>query len=191
MSKAQTDNDPKGIYGKVALRRHSLSAIKSNEVRVLDCFAGHGRVWKTVAANEPSRVIRVVGIDKRTDVRRPLLHGDNRKFLLTMDLNRFDIIDLDAYGNPIEQVLILLARQYQGIVHCTFIQSFLRQLPFQMLTDLGYTRRMIEQCPTLIARHGFVKVCKWLQIKGLRDILYIQVGANKTYLYSNFGGISQ
>src|SRR5690606_28029551 len=92
------------------------------EVRVLDCFAGKGIVWECVR-RLTGRAISTLPIDKRTDLSSFYLHGNNSDFLATLDLSRFNVIDLDAYGTPYEQIRLLIKRQYVGTVFVTFIAS--------------------------------------------------------------------
>lgn len=183
MNKVQTDNDAIGFGYKVILRQHSLSDRK--RVKVLDCYAGHGWVWNAVKS-ESECEIEIVQIDKKSDKSVSYLRGDNLKFLQTMDLDRFDIIDLDAYGTPIKQLNLLFEKGYKGIVHCTFIQTVMGRLPNDLLRGLNYSPEMVVKCPTLFSRNGFEKCCKYLYKKGLRDILYLEKG-RKTYFYFNMG----
>lgn len=183
MSSRQTDNDETGFGYKVKLRAHSISKLKN--VKVLDCFAGHGWVWQSVKSLSSAN-INVTPLDKRDDKTAVYLKGDNLKFIKSMDLSKFDVIDLDAFGTPVKEIQALIDKNFKGIVHVTFIQSVLGSLPRLMLTDLGYTKTMIDKCPTLFYKNGFEKLCKWLKVKGLRDILYIQL-KRKTYLYCNLG----
>lgn len=152
---------------------------------MLDCFSGHGWVWGAVQA-ATNTSITVTQLDKREDKTGAYLKGNSLKFLKTMDLSKFDLIDLDAYGTPIQELEVIFEKKYKGVVHVTFIQSVLGKLPTKMLTDLGYTAEMITKCPTLFNKNGFEKLCKWLKTKGLNDILYIQL-KRKSYLYFNLG----
>jgi hypothetical protein len=76
--------------------------------RVFDGFAGSGRmhrdVWKD--ANH------YVGCDMRwyRDERIAYV-ADNRRVLRSIDLQEFNLFDLDAYGSPWEQIVIIAARR--------------------------------------------------------------------------------
>ncbi len=183
MNNRQTDNDKLGFAHKIRLRCHSIKGKQS--VNVLDCFAGHGWVWQAVKAETDTK-IHITALDKREDKTSVYLKGDNLKYLKSMDLNRFDVIDLDSYGTPIKELEVVIDKGYKGIVHVTFIQSVMGKLPTKMLTDLGFTPAMLDKCPTLFSKNGFDKLCKWLKVKGLNDILYIQL-KRKSYLYFNLG----
>lgn len=187
MSSQQTDNDPLGFHYKVRLRVMSLK--DRTEVKVLDCYAGEGKVWAAVQEKVDCKII-VTRIEMKKGMLGLYLCGDNRKFLKTLDLSQYDIIDLDAYGVPFQQLEIILRRGYRGIVHGTFIQTGFGKLPSGLLTSLGYSARMVKKCPTIFTRNGFDKWCKWLKIKGLRAILYLQIG-RKFYFYINCTEINQ
>ena len=87
------------LADKVALRLAHLPEQKT--VRVLDCFAGRGTIWAAVRKLAPERDIRVLPIEIQPEEDTLFsLPGDNSRFLETLDLNRFDVIDLDPYGTP-------------------------------------------------------------------------------------------
>lgn len=100
------------------------------------------------------------------------LHGDNLKFLASMDISKFNVVDLDAYGVPYEQLKILFSRKPQAetIIFVTFIQSLYGSLPRGMLEDLGYSPLMIKKCPTIFYRNGFEKFKQYLAISGIGQI---------------------
>jgi hypothetical protein len=74
---------------------------------VLECFAGEGKIYSACYQNYPC-----VGLDlKAIADGRTILHIDNRRFLRSADLSRFNVFDLDAYGSPWHQWLIILKRR--------------------------------------------------------------------------------
>jgi hypothetical protein len=122
MSKAatKTNNDAELFESKVLLRIDSLPGKK--ELNVLEAFGGEGLLWTEVKRRCPERKIKILSIDSNK-YKRVQLQGDNLKFLKAFDLTNFDIIDLDAWGSPFNQLKILFDKQYKGIIHCTFIQT--------------------------------------------------------------------
>ncbi len=121
MTMAQTTKTNNSyLADKVALR---VAHLPDREVlRVMDCYAGSGVVWSAVK-KLTGRRIAVLPIDISADVDGFHLAGDNKQYLETMDLSRFDVIDLDAYGVPYDQLKIVLDRGFHGTVFVTFIQS--------------------------------------------------------------------
>lgn len=158
------------LADKVWLRARN---IPKGEVNVLDCFAGKGTIWRAVQL-VTGREINVLPIDTTNSDGFFYLPGDNRSFLSIIDLSRFNVVDLDAYGIPYDQLKILFDRKYKGLVFVTFIQTGWGGMPWGLLTDLGFTRAMIEKIPTLFAQRasgigwGFFK--EWMAGHGVKSI---------------------
>ncbi len=183
MTQHPTKTDNSYLAMKVKLRMDNLPAKKA--IRVLDCFAGEGLIWREIQRQAGSKSFTVLSIDwgKRKDSRLAL-SGDNRKFLASIDLKEFDIIDLDAYGVPYAQLKMILARDIHPgtIVFGTFLQSVMGALPRGMLHDLGYPPQMIKKVPKIFNRHGQDKLLAWLGNNGVQRIkLYATDNRRKTY----------
>lgn len=126
------------LSDKVSLRLGHLPAGK--KIRVLDCYSGKGLIWKAVKKMS-GRDITTLGIDVSADTgfRLP---GDNRAYLDTLDLSPFQVIDLDAYGVPYDQLKSIFSRGYKGHVFVTFIQTMYGQMPVGLLEDIGFTHEV-------------------------------------------------
>ncbi len=103
----KTDNNPQAFAAKVTIRKNVLAAI-GDKASVFDAFAGAGEmyaaVWKTAAA--------YTGCDlKWARDGRMMFAADNRRVLRAIDLAPFNLFDLDAYGSPWEQALIIADRR--------------------------------------------------------------------------------
>lgn len=170
MSNQAIDNSAFDL--KVRLRMDNLPP---GPVSVLDCFAGTGRIWKEVKRRSPGRCIAVTSIDKRTDLPGLYLCGDNRQYLACLDLDLFDVIDLDAYGVPVEQLEILFHRppKIPKIVFVTMINVVV--LPNLLLTRLGYSAAMIRKCPSLFAKRTMDRIRAYLAGHGVRRMAIVQV----------------
>ena len=103
----KTDNTSRAEQAKVTIRRHVLQAL-DGDTHVFDAFAGEGHMHDAVWADATS----YIGCDMRffRDSRLAYV-ADNRRVLRSLDLRRFNIVDLDAYGSPWEQVYILASRR--------------------------------------------------------------------------------
>ncbi len=104
----KTDNHPARANAKVALRRRVLASIGAGEAQVFDAFAGSGAMHRAVwhdAAGYVGCDLRWFGGDRRAFV------ADNLRVLRAIDLARFTIFDLDAYGSPWRQAMIVAARR--------------------------------------------------------------------------------
>jgi hypothetical protein len=187
MSKDPIKTDNSHYAEKLQLRLDNLPGGK--ELTVLDCFAGQGLLWKEIRLQRSDRLFNIVSIDKKpTDAGSIHLVGDNVKFLAAIDLRRFDVIDLDAYGVPYEQLRLILTRPTKPgtVLYVTFIQSMFGQLPPAMLADLGFTPAMLSKTQMVFRTSGREKLFSWLSIHGIRRVKYygspVQGHQSKTYL---------
>lgn len=176
MSKVQTDNSYLG--DKIALRLSMLP--KKKTLKVIDAYSGRGTIWKNIQKRYPGE-IKITKIDKDQKEDVFMFLGDNTKFLLSMPLHKYDVIDLDAYGVPYEQLKIIFSSKFKGIVFVTFIQSFVGRLNDDFLQDLGYTKVMIDKCPSLFCKNGIKKLERWLSLQGITHIT-IRKHSRKSYL---------
>ena len=104
---ARIDNNPQALNAKITIRRNVLAAIGANAA-VFDAFAGTGRmyaeVWKDAGY--------YTGCDVKPQADSRLMFcADNRRVMRAIDLQRFAIFDLDAYGSPWEQAIIIADRR--------------------------------------------------------------------------------
>jgi hypothetical protein len=169
MTRQKTDND--NLPKKLALRMlavDSLLARGESEVRVLDCFAGDGTLWRLLKREYGPR-IKHVGID-RSWKRGAVYLGDNRGYLRILPIGDYNLIDIDAYGVPHQQMKIIAQRQYRGVVVGTFIQCIYGNLPYAMLKDLGYPRRMVRRITKLFFRNGWLKWSAYLRLLGYERV---------------------
>jgi hypothetical protein len=180
LNRAATKTDNSYLAAKVRLRLDNLPA--KREITVLDAYCGSGQIWQTVQERANNHKITVTGIDSKRATGRMHLVGDNLKFLAGMDLSRFDVVDLDAYGCPYKQLSAVLrgGRLKPGtIVFVTWIQSQFGILPRGFLQDLGYTKGMVRKSPTLFSRHGQQKLLDWLSTKQIKYVKIYSDGAKK------------
>lgn len=181
----KTDNDH--LADKVDMRlRYAPWPSSPRPLRVLDAFGGFGVCWRVVQRLS-GRPIERAWIDERHDVIDFHLHGKNQKILPVLFLEEYDCIDLDAYGVPYEQLAIILARGWKGVVFATFIQSMYGKLPVKMITDLGYTQAMYAKAPTVITRRGIRLLLDWLARMGTTSVV-VRASARKCYLAFGVNG---
>lgn len=162
-----TDNSFLG--DKVALRLANIP-VKA-ELRVIDAFHGADTIWKNVQKKYDGS-IKIFKIDKEQKDDSFVFPGDNKKYLSSLNLNNYDVVDLDAYGVPYDQLEIIFKKNYKGLVFITFIQNMSGCLPYDFLENLGYTKAMTKKCPTLFYKDGFKKMCAYLKLKGVEKIRY-------------------
>lgn len=168
MSKVQTDNDERYLSIKIKLRQNIVDNLP--EILCLECYGGDGVMWGEIKKTNPWKQITILRIDQKEDKKGIYLKGDNLKFIKNIDLNQFNIIDLDAYGVPVKQLDVLFKRKYKGWVVVTFIQSMTGNLGKVFLNDLGFTNEMIKKCPSIFNKNGFEKMKHWLGSRGIKSL---------------------
>ena len=107
-TRRQRRNDPAVRMAKAQLRRNVLTAIGPDEACVFDAFAGKGEMWGLVWRDAGG----YVGCDRDwfSDERMAYV-ADNRRVMRHIDLSLFNIFDLDSFGGPWEQAIIMAARR--------------------------------------------------------------------------------
>lgn len=166
-----------------------MNHLPAGDLRVLDCFAGSGIIWRAIIAALPGRSIRVLPIDERSYSGGFRLPGDNRRYLQELDLSRFNVIDLDAYGVPADQIDALFNRGYSGVVFATFIQSLDGIMPYSVLNAVGFSEAQVKKCPTLFSERGWQYFREYLALRGVTRIVHRSRG-RKHYLAFNCAGRS-
>jgi hypothetical protein len=183
LTTVETKTDNHYTADKVALRVELVLATGLKEVKVLDAYGGHGVVWRAASKKLKEQGVSVhrVAIDERDDLKNFHLHGDNTKVMRGMDLNRFDVIDLDAYGYPFEQLKVVFDSRFSGVVFVTAITVSMGIMHKDLLMQQGFTETMIDKAPTLCAKRGWDIFLSWLQKNGVKKIVH-RGKARKHYL---------
>lgn len=177
----KTNNDLSLINAKIQLRINSIEHLKG-QIKVLELFGGEGVLWKEVK-KLTGKDILILGIDKNK-YKRVQLQGDNLKFIDSLNLQEFDVIDADAWGSPFYQVEKIFSKNYKGIVHYTFIQTMMGELSKEMLLRLGYTETMLSKIKSVFNKNGVEKFKNYLAQNGVTEI-NIVTDNKKNYLYFN------
>jgi hypothetical protein len=182
MSKAtiKTNNDPTALEKKIQLRVNSIQSIAKDSVRVLECFGGEGVLWREVQKRTDKR-ISTLAIDQKK-YKRFQLQGDSLKVLPSLDISKFDVIDLDSYGIPFDHCSIVLSKGFKGIVHCTVIQSGMGNLPNGLLEATGFSKDMMKKARTLLSKNGASQFKSWLANNGVKTIECLNMG-RKNYFW--------
>lgn len=105
--RAQSFSSSRGA--KSDMRRRLISQLGADRPRILDLFCGPGGMWKHAYGSTRD----YLGLDMtQYDDSRPTIVCDNSRFLRLagLDLDQFDIFDLDAYGSPSYQLAIICSR---------------------------------------------------------------------------------
>jgi len=122
---------------KIRIRQDAINLIGKDSINVLDAYAGEGIVWNRIRKEMPDIKITTLGIEKRKYLNPAVIMGDNRKVMKGLDLNQFDLIDLDAFGCPWEQLAICAKTAIQVPVVATHIIVTLGPVPKPLLAMAG------------------------------------------------------
>jgi hypothetical protein len=163
----KTDNSL--FADKVELRSRHLP--NKDSVSVLDCFHGGGRVWRAVK-KKTGKSIRVLGIDKFDKDTDFVITSDAESVLNSIDLSKFDVVDLDSYGVPADELEAIFRKNYKGVVFVTFIQSLFGQLSKKILCESGFSEEMLEKAPVLCSKNGWKTFLNWLAFKKVKAVCH-------------------
>ena len=195
MVSKKVDNTPAAFAGKVALRLAVAEGLGAGaQLRVLDAYAGAGRLWRAVSRHYPGH-LELLGVDMRRF--RTAIKADNRRVLASIDLDRFDLIDLDAYGLPAEQAQIIASHGYRKPIVWTCIQKMFAVMPAAVTDAEGIPREWRDLCPTLFSEFyvdGLARRwCGYLDGLGWAHHAWLQPRSTQPYAYGpgrNLYGIS-
>ena len=185
MSRQQTDNSEIRLKTKIR-----IDVAKYGDV-VLDCFHGLGRLWDSV---KPIKAVTVYGIEKEKNKGNGVW-GDNVKFLKSMDLSKYDIIDLDSYGIPFPQLQEIFNNK--TLRNCTIIYTFIQTMQGtvnkKLLENYGISNIMFQKVPTIFRKHGHSAFLNYLNQNGVSEVFehhIIKGSSDKHYGFFKIKGIS-
>lgn len=133
---ATRSKDTTSMASKVALRLRLLQERGLSSVSVLDLYAGEGHVWKEMRKHVAVTSYMPVDIKRR---QRGTLVMPAAFAARRLDLSGFDVIDIDAYGEPWRPAFAVLRRlQKRTLVFLTCgMTSFLTAASDDTLQTLG------------------------------------------------------
>lgn len=139
-------NDNSRFDGKIKLRQDAIRDLE--KVNVLDCFGGENRIWNSIPHD------RYYGIEK-IEGKGTNLCADNVRVLESIDLSGFNVIDMDSYGTPIDQMLAMFQNetlQKGTIVFYTCITGPISG-PNRQIVEMFNMEKMMGKARTLVNRH--------------------------------------
>lgn len=176
MNSPQTDNSHFDL--KIKLRLIAIKEYGLKNISVLDAYSGDGRIWYEIQKLHPFP-ISLTRIDIKRDRRGVYICGDNCKILSSLDLAKYDIIDLDAYGVPFYQLEEIFRKHVESIIFVTYILKGMRTIMRKLLEKIGYSREMVSKIPTLFNSCPLEKIGQYLAQNGVDKI-------NGYFLENNF-----
>jgi len=102
------NSTPAAVRAKAVIREAILEQIGAENARVFDAYAGDGQLYRAVW----HRASVCIGCDLEFyPDDRIAFKADNRRVMRAIDLQQFNIFDMDSYGSPWEQLYILAYRR--------------------------------------------------------------------------------
>lgn len=181
MSTSTKKTDNSYIAEKVQLRLETVEKIEKDSINILEAYAGDGVIWREVQKHT-NKKLNILKIEVKDNKKGVYLKGNNEKFFPLFNFENYDIIDLDAYGIPFNQLEVVFLKEFKGFVHVTYIQSGMGRLPNGLLIKLGYTKEMINKCSTLFSKNGLEKIMQYLSINKVDKITGFFIN-RKNYFY--------
>lgn len=157
-----TDNQ--NIRHKLYLREMATSGLR--ERNVLDLFAGKKEIWSRLEHST------YLGVDKKKARADGVVMADNRKVIPTLDLSKFNVIDLDSYGIPSEQIRLLFENGTMcdgTVVIYTLITNKLVVMPNNLRKYAGISD-MYNKSSTLFCGHSEALFYDWLASMGVKSV---------------------
>ena len=137
MGRKQVFTENSHFWTKIRVRKEAVERVDKDQIHVLDAFAGQGLVWREMQNQFPDRRFTVLGIDKKKYHDVNVIMGENVKVMKGLDLSDFDLIDLDAFGCPAEQLAICARKALTVPVVTTHISVTLGPVPKELLQAGG------------------------------------------------------
>lgn len=179
--KTQTDNSK--LNEKVALRLMTLNEITKEDIEVLEIFGGNGVCWRNVAKSTNKR-IKTTRIDKKEGLSGEYIRGDNLKILPSLNFEKYDIIDVDAYGIPFEHLDLLFQRKLKNkVIIVTSIRSVLGVLPKKLYETNGIEWNMVKKCQSLFSKNYIDLMLGYLFKNNIKEIKIYNHSDKKLYFY--------
>lgn len=175
-----TKTDNAHIESKIHLRQLATKGLK--ELRVLDCFAGENKLWESFDKK------RYFGIEKVKD-KGNNLYQDNLRVIKSLDLSQFNVIDLDSYGIPANQIAELYnnstLKKGSTVIIYTCITSKMSGLNKTILKMFNM-QKMYKKSKVLLNAHAKELFYAMLYNYGVKKVYEYSIEENsykKTYGY--------
>lgn len=106
----QKATSPSAAKAKAEIRSNVLQAIGAEQAHVFDAFGGDGGMFRAVWHQAASYVGCDNEVFNKSDDRLAYV-ADNRRLMRCIDLDQFNVFDLDAHGSPWEVAFLMIARR--------------------------------------------------------------------------------
>lgn len=156
----KTDNDH--LEWKIKLRSQATQALK--QICVLDLFAGENQIWSG-RADVYYGIEHVHGKGKN-------LWADNMRVIANLDLSRFNVIDCDGYGVPINQIVAIMKNptiRPGTVIVYTAISNSMSTIA-KSVQEHFHLVKLYRKVKTIINRHNIDLFYGFLYDMGVREV---------------------
>ena len=181
-----TKTDNSKLEEKLIIRREVIEKVGKPKIKVVELYAGRSVMWGILRDEYKGKVeIELLSIEKERGKNPRALQCDNLKFIDGIDLSRFDIVDVDAYGIPSKQLMAIKRQGFKGWVIVTAIQSMFGALPKEVLFANGITAEMQKKVSAVFVSKGLQYIQNFMYSLGSRLIRGF-FEDRKYYFYTRF-----
>jgi len=177
----KTDNSH--FWGKVRLREKMIEDL--SEINVLDLYSGYGTIWSTIKERNKDKKINVTSVEKVKGKNPNAICADALKLIPSLDLSRYDVIDIDVYGNPYKPLKAIVKNGSfkDGVnIFLTDIRIGYGAVPTELLLSLGFAEKQIKKAPTIFYKFEQLAIFNFLYELGVKKVLKFQPTYNKIYI---------
>ena len=174
-----TKTDNANIESKINLRK--MATAELNELRVLDLFAGENKLWTSFQKARYFGVEKVKGKGKN-------LNTDNIRVIQSLDLSEFNVIDLDSYGIPANQIYELYQNdtlQKGTVIVYTCITNKMSRLN-KRIVKMFNLHDIYAKSETMINEYAVDLFYGMLYNLGVRNIFEYQIHSRYEKYYGFF-----
>ena len=179
MNRQPTKTDNKSVGNKIFIRNQAIKNL--TEVNVLDLFGGRNVLWKNISVN------RYYGVESEKDKGQNLC-ADSHSILSSLDLSKFNVIDVDSYGISFDiyKYLLTSSQVRNGtIVIYTAITNEFTKIQNAAKDEFGF-RAFYDKAPSLFNARAIEFFYEMLSKYGVKEVSYYEVKDNFTKHYGYF-----
>ena len=171
----KTDNA--NIMKKTSLRRQATEHLEC--LKILDLFAGNNVLWSQFEC------LRYYGVEKERGKGKNL-NADNLRIISSLDLSDYNIIDLDSYGIPFNQLYELFRNptlKDETVIIYTCITNKMSGLNKRCLDEFGLSK-IYRKVRTVINGKARELFYAYLEKNGVREVFKY---SEKTSFFKDYG----
>lgn len=168
MIRQPTKTDNKSVENKIFIRKKAIEGLDS--VNVLDLFAGKNVLWGNIKTD------RYYGVDLAVDKGKNL-YADSHKIFNSLDLRKFNVIDVDSYGISFDIFIKLLNRsdvKNGTVIFYTAITNEFTKIRNEAKKEFGF-QQFYDKAPSLFNARAIEFFYEMLGKYGVKEVNYYEI----------------